>query len=117
MFRISLSYLLTAAILIVAGCSKDPNVEKAEFVKSGDNYVAQKKYAEAVVEYRNAIQIDPRYGEARFKLADTYAAQRDLQNAYREYIRAADLLPNDVKAQISAASLLLMARQFEDAQA
>jgi hypothetical protein len=59
---------LTAA----AGCSKDPEVAKREYLESGDRYVAEKKFSEAAIEYRNAIQQDARFGEARFKLADVY---------------------------------------------
>jgi len=43
---------------------------------------------EAALEYRNAIQQDPRFGEARFKLAATYLQLNEPQNAYREFIRA-----------------------------
>ena len=104
-----------AAVLLAAACGKDPEVAKREFVKSGDAYVAQKKYSEAVIQYRNAVQADARFGEARKKLADAYRNTGDLTNAYRESIRAADLLPKDVDAQVSAGQMLLLARQFEDA--
>ena len=43
--------------------------------------------------------------------------QGDARNAFREYVRAADLLPDNVDAQVKAAAMLLMARQFEDAKA
>ena len=39
------------------------------YFESGNAYVAQKKYAEAVLEYRNALQVDPRFAEARYRLA------------------------------------------------
>ena len=45
------------------------------------------------MQYRNALQQDPRFGEARLKLADAYVQAGDPQSAYREYVRAADLLP------------------------
>ena len=63
--------------------------QASEGLGSGDRYVAEQKYQEAVVEYRNAIQQDPKFGEARYKLAETYAKLQDPRNAYREYIRAA----------------------------
>ncbi len=109
------------ALLIVAftgiACSKDPEVAKREYLRSGDTYAAEGKHKEAIIEYRNAVQQDPRFGEARFKLAQSYEKVEDPTKAFGEYIRAADLLPNDVKAQTKAASMLLMARQWEDAQA
>jgi putative PEP-CTERM system TPR-repeat lipoprotein len=99
-----------------AGCSKDPNVAKREFVQSGDSYVAQQKYAEAIIQYRNAVQQDARFGEARLKLADAYAHTGDVVNAAREYVRAADLMPEDPTAQLKAGNMLLILRQFPDAQ-
>src|SRR5215203_5048241 len=95
---------LTAALLIgslgaTAACSKDPEVAKREYVQSGDRYFADKKFQEAAIEYRNAVQQDAKFGEARLKLADTYARLGDAANAYREYARAAELLPEKAEAQ------------------
>ena len=103
--------------VLAAGCSKDPEVAKREFAASGDAYVAQKKYAEAVIEYRNAIQQDPKFGEARFKLAETYMQLNQSREAAREYVRAADLMPDNTEAQVKAGRILLLAGQFQDAQA
>ena len=107
--------VLVGIALLTIGCS-NPEYAKQEYLKSGDRYAADKKYSEAVVQYRNAIQQDPRFGEARLKLADTYEKLNDPENALREYVRAADLLPNNVTAQVKAAGYLLLMRQFEDAK-
>src|SRR5688572_22477195 len=98
MARFSLAAVL--ALSFVTGCSKDPEVAKREYATSGDAYVAQGKYAEAVVEYRNAVQQDPRFGEARYKLAEAYVKLNLPVEAYREYVRAADLMPDHVDAQL-----------------
>src|SRR4030095_1769936 len=101
---------------LVAGCGKDPEVAKREFLKSGEEFIAQKKYPEAIIQLRNAVQQDPRFGEARKKLAVAYLLTGDSANAYREAIRAADLLPNDAQAQVNAGQMRLASRQFEEAQ-
>ena len=118
--KANLSILAVAAaavLLTTAACSKDPEVAKREYVRSGDTYVAKKQYREAIVEYRNAIQQDPRFGEARSKLAEAYFQIGDIENAFREYIRAADILENDVRAQLKAGDMLLAAKRYEDAKA
>jgi tetratricopeptide (TPR) repeat protein len=109
--------MLFVGALSLAGCSKDPEVAKRDFARSGDGYVAQKKYREAVVEYRNAIQQDPRFGEVRLKLAEVYLQLGDLSAAFQEYVRAADLLPHDTDAQVKVGEMLLVGRHFEDAKA
>ena len=107
---------MTVAIAVV-GCSTDPEVAKQAFVKSGDQYVAEKKFSEAVIQYRNAIQKDPKFGEARVKLADAYMQTGDAQNAGREYLRAADLLADREDVQAKAVGFLLLFGQFADAKA
>lgn len=117
MMRSRFATALVAAWLLSSGCGKDPEVAKREYVKSGDAYAAQYKYREATLEYRNALALDPRFGEARSKLAAAYTKLGDAKGAYREYIRAADLLPADATAQLRAGEMLLLAHKYEDARA
>jgi tetratricopeptide (TPR) repeat protein len=105
-----------AVLVIATGCSKNPEAARRELIRSGDTYASSGKYAEAMVQYRGAVQKDGRSGEARLKLAETYMKLGDGQKAFNEYVRAADLLPSDVQTQLKAASMLLAAQQFVDAQ-
>ena len=79
--------------------------------------VKAQKYKEAIVEFRNAVKVDPKFGEARYQLGEAYVQTGALPDAYREYVRAADLLPANVDAQVKAGSMLLLAGKFEDAKA
>jgi tetratricopeptide (TPR) repeat protein len=112
-------FLLAAIALVLplAGCSRDPEVAKRRYLESGNQYSANKQHKEAIVEYRNAVKQDPRFGDARLKLAESLVETGDFQNAYREYVRAADLLPSNVTAQMRAGELLLLGQQFEGAKA
>jgi putative PEP-CTERM system TPR-repeat lipoprotein len=108
--------VLLAVLLPLAACSRDPEARKRDHVARGDKYVEQNKLAEAVVEYRNAISIDARYGDARWKLGQVYERQRDLPNAYRQYVRAADLLPDNDEVQLRTGQFQLAAGQFDQAK-
>jgi tetratricopeptide (TPR) repeat protein len=88
---------------------------KEDFLARGDALVEDRLYDEAVNEYLNALKLDSDYGDARRQLAKAYDGQGDQRKALGESLRAAELLPGDVDAQLVAASLLLQARQFEDA--
>ena len=101
-----------AACLVGLSCKASPT----ERVKRADRFVAEKKFSEAIVEYRAALQQDAKNGEARLKLADLHAQQGEVQNAYREYVRAADTLPDNAEAQLKAGAMLLMAGRFADAK-
>src|SRR5918992_6139414 len=106
--------LLVSAILVV-GCSRDPEARKRRFLESGHAYFKQQKFREAAIEYRNAVQIDARFGEARVALAEAFERLADVGGAMREYIRAADLLPGRADVQVKAGTYLLAARKPQEA--
>lgn len=115
-----LTLCVPALLLVVgmlAGCSKDPAARKQAYLESGDAYVADGKLREAIVEYRNAVQIDARFADARVKLAAAYARVGDARNALSEYVRAADLLPERPDIQVMAGTYLLAARRLDEALA
>jgi len=102
--------------IAAAACSENPDTAKREAVTRGDAMFAKAQYAEAVIEYRRAIQFDARYGEAHRKLAETYLKAGDGGNAIREFVRAADLLPDDADLQIKVGNFLLAGGRFDDAR-
>src|SRR5690606_15258169 len=76
-----LSMLCAAAL--AAGCaSKDPEIAAREYVASGDGYAQQKKFQEAIIEYRNAVNVMPGNAAAHYKLAEVYRAAGDPVQAY-----------------------------------
>src|SRR6266496_3026774 len=60
-----------AVAMLVAGC-RQPQQSKESYLQQGDALVAQHKDAEAALAYRNALQIDGKFGAAHFKLAEIY---------------------------------------------
>ena len=109
--------IVATALSVAAACSRDPQVAKRRYFDSGTKYAKELKYKEAIVEFRNAVKVDPKFGEARYQLGEAYARTGALSDAYREYVRAADLMPANVDAQVKAGSVLLLAGKFEDAKA
>jgi putative PEP-CTERM system TPR-repeat lipoprotein len=106
---------VVAVTAFLAGCS-DSQKEKKEHFDNAERFMAAGKTQEAIVEYRNALRADNKFGEARFKLAEAYVAVGNQNQAYRESIRAADLMPQNNEAQIRAARFLVIAGLFEDAK-
>src|SRR5580765_227134 len=85
---------LTAVAIVSAGCSRgDVEKIKRDYVARGDQYVKDKNADAAIIEYRNAIQRDPRFLEAYQKLTSAYTTKGDFGNALRTAITAADLAP------------------------
>ena len=59
-------------MLALGACSADPAVKKQQFLESGNRYVGEGKLDYAIIEFRNAIEVDPSFGEAHARLADAY---------------------------------------------
>jgi tetratricopeptide (TPR) repeat protein len=110
--------LAVCAVLAVGlvSCKTDPKVAAQKGFDRGNQHLAQKKYPEAIIEYRRAVQADPRMGPARLQLAMAYASTGDGPNALREYARAAELMPENDDAQIKAGNFMLIAGQFTEAR-
>ena len=106
---------LLTTLVLAAGCSNSEQA-KQEYFDNGVKLMAAGRLRDAIIEFRNAIQQDPRFGRAHYQLAEAYAATGNPSGALQEYVRAADLLPTDNVAQTRAAMFLLLARQFEDAK-
>lgn len=101
------------ALPVAVSCGK-PTAD--ELARKAQTYADQSQWPEAVLEYRLAVQTDPKRGDLRRKLADSLMQTRDRANALREYVRAADLLPNDVVTQLQAGDALLLSGAAQDAK-
>jgi len=112
---IGLSWLLL--VLLAQSCARVPAGDASRRVSQADAYLQRKQFQEAILEYRNALKIDPSMGTARLNLARAYVGANDYKNAYLEYLRAGDLLPDDLDVQAEVGSMLLLGRYFEDAKA
>ena len=50
--------------------SATPRSGSETIVDKGNSYLQEAKYREAIIEYQNAIQIDPKFGDAHFGLGE-----------------------------------------------
>jgi putative PEP-CTERM system TPR-repeat lipoprotein len=110
------SAFVCLALALAVGCAKDPQLSKQEHLKRGDAYAREKKFQEAIVEYRSALQADPKYAEAFVGLGEAYIAIGDIKTALASYTRAADLLPENVDVQVKAGTMYLLRHAYVDAQ-
>src|SRR5215472_16828842 len=104
-FRLFLVLACLAGLL--TACSRDPNVRKQKYFESGQRYSAKGKYREAVIEYRNATEVDPTFAAAHYQLAQTYLKLQDWQHAFAELSRTLELEPGNYKAHADIANLLV----------
>jgi cellulose synthase operon protein C len=108
--------LLFCLILSIGGCSRDPNVRKQKYLESGERFFAKADYKSADIQFRNALQIDPKFVEAHYQLARTYAKAQDWNDTYRELATTVDLQPQNYQARLDLANLLIAAGELKQAQ-
>src|SRR5271169_5198419 len=99
--------LLLAGAVLLASCSSDPNTRKLKYLRSGEKYSKSGKYQEAVIEFRNALEVDPRFAPAHYQLGSAYLALKKTDSAYRELNEAVTLDPSNSQAQIELAAILI----------
>src|SRR5271169_6646304 len=101
-------YLLAFVLLLLAtGCNTDPIARKQKFLDRGNRDFDQHKYAEALISYGRALQVDPQSPEAHYKLAETHVKMGSWAAAVRELQRTVDLQPDHWRAQLNLAQLEL----------
>ena len=111
-----LAFCSALALALVAGCSRDPQVRKKQFLDKGVAYFEKGNCDAAVIEYDNAIQIDSDYAAAHYELSRCLAKKGDWTHAFQELSRSVQLDPNNLKAQLDLADLYLAGRRFQDAR-
>ena len=109
-------FLLMIVCVVGTGCSRNPNVRKQKYLESGERYLRKGKYAEAVIQFGNSIQVDSGFAEAHYQLAQAYVKLRQWTSAYQELSRTIELQPDNYSARLDLANLLIAARQFKDAR-
>src|ERR1700733_15235672 len=114
------SILLVGCLALVAivssNCDRDVERVKRDYVERGDRYAKDNNIDAAIIEYRNAVQEDPRFAEAYRKLSAAYLKRGDGAKALQAATTAADLIPDVPEAQIEAGDLLLLAGRFDNAK-
>lgn len=103
-----LRFFALTLLLLQSACTLTSEGAKRKYAQKGDKSYAAGNYAEAVLNYRKALQNDPRYGEAYYGLALAETQQRNVRAAYEDMTRAVDLLPNHPDAKVRLADLCLM---------
>ncbi len=100
--RYIVSVLIVALLVALAACTRNPDAAKRKYLESGMKYMSEKKYDSAVIQFKKALQIDPRYSEGHYELGQAELAQQHWAAAFKEFSQALDQDPNNVKAHLAA---------------
>ncbi|MGB6822875.1 MAG: tetratricopeptide repeat protein, partial [Candidatus Acidiferrales bacterium] len=112
---LSLAAAITAS-LFLASCARDPQKAKANYVQKGVAYMKKGQYSSAVIEYKNALKIDPTYVDAYIKLAQADEALGDAQSSYAALEKAVEIDPNRTDSRFERARFFLAVQHFREAE-
>jgi tetratricopeptide (TPR) repeat protein len=95
-----------AAVLAMLACGSETQ-RFARHLESADEYLKQGKHAEALLELRSALQIDPKNADVNVRIADAMVDQGRPADAAFYYREATRLDPKRADAALGEAKLVL----------
>src|SRR5512145_727646 len=79
-------------------------------------YVTREEYKNAVIEYKNVLQLEPKNDNAHYELGEAYLKLQEVREAFQSFSRAVSINPENLKAQMKMGQLLLLGRQTKEAK-
>lgn len=91
--------LFLVLVLGLAACSAEQKIQK--HIQRAEAYAANEEYEEAVIEYRNALKLDPNHIDAHLALAKIYFKMSKTRDGHWELAEAIRLDPkrNDLRLE------------------
>ena len=95
-------------VFVSSGCQGNKDKKKERFLASGQEYFEQEKYPEAMIQFKNAVQLDPRSAIGYYRLGLTYLKLGRGPDAFSAFQRSVDVDPGSSSAQIQLGNLYLV---------
>jgi tetratricopeptide (TPR) repeat protein len=93
--------------LICQACGSNPFATKQEYVRRGRQFTEQGNYADAVLQFRKALQKDASYGEAYLRYGQVLTLSGKHAEAFQSLSRAVDLMPASEEAKVELGNLAI----------
>ena len=113
-YRTILMFFLAATLALLPACRSSARAR--EHVDKGNQYFTQKQFSSAESEYRQAIQINPDFAEAYYRLGLLQAQQEYPAAASQSLSRAVDLDPKNLDARLRLGDLQTASTQYTEAR-
>lgn len=116
MFSSSLRRLLNSVcvLLLLLACQSEQE-KIAAFMENGEVYAQAGSLNEAVIEFRNALQLDPNLADAHYRLAKAYLELKRGNEAHWEFSETVRLDASNADARLKLSGLSLLLRNFDEA--
>ena len=95
-------------LIFAAACKTDPVKEKAKHLARGKQFLLDKKFREARIEFRNVLVLDKNSVEGFMGLAEAATGLNSLQEAFDALTQAEILDPKNLEAKVKIGNLFLL---------
>lgn len=100
-----------AVALVVSGCKSDAD-RLSDFLLSGQTLAEQGDHARAVLQFRNALKIDPDHPETRAAIAASFMAQGNIRQAEQEFSLLAERFPETLEFRSRLGEIALVSANW-----
>ena len=111
--RLLLILFLCAGAWLTA--CQDDLVKLQEHMARGEEYVEAEQLKEAIIEFKNALQLDPNHSPAHYQLAHVYLRANKAREGFWELRETIRLDPAHNQAKLEFAQLAIIAGEKEEA--
>jgi tetratricopeptide (TPR) repeat protein len=111
--------ILMATVLVLLGtafvaCQSD-EAKLGEHLSRGGEYYDAEEWSEAIIEFKNALQLDPNNAEAHYKLSQSYLKTKKTKEAFWELRETVRIDPSNHDAKLQFAQISIYAGELEEA--
>ncbi len=103
------------AIIGLTSCSS-PEEKRNNFLESGQKFEQSGDLIKARLEYKNAVQVDPKCVECLKRLGNVELELKNFRDAYAAFVKASELDPDNLEIKIDIAKILVMGRAGKKAE-
>src|SRR5687767_3673900 len=95
------------ALLLIIGCKGDPKVNRDKYYSSAEQYLKSERYEEAVIQFRNALALDPDHVPSYLGSAKAFQRLGNHQSALEAFQKAIGLDSKNVEARLQLGGYFL----------
>src|SRR5262245_13303729 len=108
--------LITIATALLLGACTSPEKAKTQHVERGQALLKDRKFQEAALEFRTALQIDDKFADAHWGLANAYEGLQRYQESFEEMKQVVELDPNNLEVRVKIGNYYIMGgRHYDEA--
>lgn len=108
--------LFLILVMALTACKEDNTQQAKAFVNSAQGYLSKQEYQPAIIQFNNALRIEPNNLAALNGLAMAFEYEQDWHNLQAVLLRTIELYPNQTQAKLQLSRIYLAKGQNTEAQ-